>query len=98
MCNIFYRTHDGEEFAHWGGPEGAESYLNDRYWLYGNPPEPKKSMLEVLKIKKPKPKTKTETEVSAVDPEDLCEKNESIYPPEKRMKWVTKRKVGYCIY
>jgi hypothetical protein len=37
--NGYYETHDGEKFAHWGGPTGAETYLIDRYWLYGNPPE-----------------------------------------------------------
>lgn len=34
-----YRTHDGKKFAHYGGPTGAETYLIERYWLYGNPPE-----------------------------------------------------------
>jgi hypothetical protein len=37
--NGYYQTHDGKKFAHWGGPTGAETYLIDRYWLYGNPPE-----------------------------------------------------------
>lgn len=39
MCEIHYKTHDGEEFAHWGGPTGAEWHLINRYWRYGNPPE-----------------------------------------------------------
>lgn len=36
--NGYYQTHDGEKFAHWGGTDGAETYLIDRYWLYGEPP------------------------------------------------------------
>ncbi len=40
FCNINYRTHDGQTFAHSGGPTGAESYLEERYWLYGDPPVP----------------------------------------------------------
>jgi hypothetical protein len=34
--NGYYQTHDGKKFAHW---DGAETYLIERYWLYGNPPE-----------------------------------------------------------
>jgi len=37
--NGYYKTHDGKKFAHWGGEDGAETYLIERYWLYGNPPE-----------------------------------------------------------
>ncbi len=35
-----YETHDGERFAHWGGPTGADTWIMDRYWLYGDPPKP----------------------------------------------------------
>jgi len=45
--NGYYQTHDGEKFAHWGGPEGAETYLIERYWLYGNPPEKKQFLKDV---------------------------------------------------
>jgi hypothetical protein len=41
MLDIYWKTHDGEEFAHWGGPTGAEWHLKNKYWLYGNPPENK---------------------------------------------------------
>ena len=37
--NGYYQTHDGKKFAHWGGEDGAETYLIERYWLYGNPPD-----------------------------------------------------------
>lgn len=39
FCDNYYRAHDGQEFAHWGGPTGIETYLVERYWLYGDPPE-----------------------------------------------------------
>jgi len=38
FCDIYYVTHDGQQFAHAGGPTGAETYLEERYWLYGDPP------------------------------------------------------------
>lgn len=41
MFDIYWKTNDGEEFAHWGGSEGAEWHLINKYWIYGNPPEKK---------------------------------------------------------
>lgn len=46
--NGYYQTHDGKQFAHWGGESGAETYLIERYWLYGNPPE-KKTVIGFIK-------------------------------------------------
>lgn len=88
MCDIFFRAHDGEEFAHWGGPEGAETYLIDRYWLYGNPPEPKKSIVEILSSKITK--TKNAEPQMTDDLGDVCEKS--------RMNPLTKQKEKIILY
>ena len=33
-----YQTQDGEKFYHYGGPTGAETYLMNKYWRYGDSP------------------------------------------------------------
>ena len=47
MCDIYYKTNDGEKFAHMRGSEGAEKHLIERYWLYGNPPEQKHHLRDI---------------------------------------------------